>query len=107
LTLFERAVSRTSRSANSFGLALFEGKGELGACKFKPFYVYSASENEDRQLRFFATCPKYTSDVRELKTASVRNTAQLNPHNRFWEIKRHMMRPRNGSISVDPLLQNP
>lgn len=54
-----------ARSGNAFGYALFEGRGKLGAAKFKPFYTISDSKNADPRLRFFKMCPRFTREVLE------------------------------------------
>jgi multiple inositol-polyphosphate phosphatase / 2,3-bisphosphoglycerate 3-phosphatase len=56
-------VPRASRSGNAFGYGLFENKGELGTCQFKPFYQYSVNKTRDLELRFFKVCPKFQSRV--------------------------------------------
>jgi multiple inositol-polyphosphate phosphatase / 2,3-bisphosphoglycerate 3-phosphatase len=55
-------VSRAARSGNAFGYGLLgQGRGVLGGPehRFNAFFTYSASANEDRELRFFKVCPRY------------------------------------------------
>ncbi|KAJ0968628.1 hypothetical protein J5N97_025545 [Dioscorea zingiberensis] len=52
-------VPRASASAVAFGIALFSGKGSLGAGKHRAFSVISESRASDICLRFHDTCETY------------------------------------------------
>lgn len=56
-------VPRAAMSGQSFGYALNENTGQLGASKFQPFFTYSESHDEDYTLRFFDNCPNYDTQV--------------------------------------------
>jgi len=52
-------VPRTARSGNSFGFALTEGHGYIGASQYEPFFTISDTKSNDILLRFFDNCPTY------------------------------------------------
>jgi hypothetical protein len=57
-------VARTSVSAVSFGLGMFESStSSLGNTDSAPFYVFSETEAMDYTLRFFELCPAYVEHV--------------------------------------------
>lgn len=58
-------VPRTGQSGSAFIYGLFEGRGDLGACNFMPYYIYSNSTDTDLMLRWFDNCPNYRQNVEE------------------------------------------
>jgi hypothetical protein len=68
--IYTTKVQRASKSGNSFGYGLFEGKGNLGQYNYEPFYSFSDSPNEDVILRFFENCPNYDLQIKETNASS-------------------------------------
>eukprot|EP01122_Echinamoeba_exundans_P014807 TRINITY_DN6791_c0_g1_i1.p1 TRINITY_DN6791_c0_g1~~TRINITY_DN6791_c0_g1_i1.p1 ORF type:complete len:554 (+),score=71.50 TRINITY_DN6791_c0_g1_i1:1-1662(+) len=62
-TIRTSEVPRAAQSGISFAYGLFEGKGDLGNSDFRAFYSFSMPRNEDRELRFFKTCPKFQTEI--------------------------------------------
>lgn len=65
--------SRTGVSGMSFGYNMFQSAGHIPPVhgEFRPFFMYSESNNEDLTLRFFDNCPEYSTSVENNQSAII------------------------------------
>jgi multiple inositol-polyphosphate phosphatase / 2,3-bisphosphoglycerate 3-phosphatase len=67
--LFEYASKEANATFELFlicgkrGFLHSRGKGDLGNSDFRAFYSFSMPRNEDKELRFFKTCPKFQTEI--------------------------------------------
>ncbi|KAI9297811.1 phosphoglycerate mutase-like protein [Neoconidiobolus thromboides FSU 785] len=62
---YSSSVSRTVISGSSYGISLFEGKGELTKARVSPFYVQTLQQETDSRLEIKKGCKYWGKEIED------------------------------------------